>query len=55
MTVKELKAILNTLNDDEILTMWGGEIAKGDIATITIHDCEENEEIIWQTIDGQTV
>jgi len=55
MTVREFKAILNTLNDDEILTMWGGEGTEGDIATITINDCEDNEEIIWQTVNGKTV
>jgi len=55
MTVGELKAILSTLDDDEILTMWGGETADGDVATITIHDCQDDEEIIWETVDGETI
>lgn len=55
MTVKELMAILSKLDGDEVLTMWGGECMDGDVATITVNDCQENEEIIWQTLDGKTV
>lgn len=55
MTVRELKAILNKFNDDEILTMWGGETADGDIAAITINDCQDNEETIWETVNGKTI
>jgi hypothetical protein len=55
MTVKELKAILDTFNDYEILTMWGGETAEGDVAIITINDSDDNEETIWQTINGETI
>lgn len=50
MTVAELRNLLSTFNDDDVVTMDGGESGWYRVATLEI-----NGEVVWHTADGETV
>lgn len=51
MTVGRLKSILAKYDNEQIVTIWGGEGAEGDFGCLAV--CDTEEDAIWD--DGDII